>query len=118
MYRIISTADGSEIGTVERPNFIRKSSAGCYIQTDEENALGIAYRGTPYNLEDREGLGAPESVRLIECDAGELAADTSAAVSENAERITEAEDAMCEQDATVTARLDAIEDALCELDKN
>ena len=72
MYKIISIADGREIGKAENPHFIRKSSAGCYIQTDEENALGVSYRGTPYNLEGREGLDAPETVRLIECDAGEV----------------------------------------------
>ena len=118
MFRIISAGDGREIGIVEKPRFIRKSSAGCYIQADEETAQGIAHRGTPYALEGREGIEEAEAVRLIECDAGELASDTAAVVAENTERIGETEDALCEQDAVVTARLDAIEDALCELDKN
>ena len=118
MYKIISTADGREIGAAEKPHFIRRSSAGCYVQADEETALGVAYRGTPYNLEGRENLGAKETVRLIEFDAGEKATDTAAAVSENTERITGTEDALCEQDAAVQERFAAIEDALCELDKN
>ena len=111
MYRIIKADDGAVIGSTEAPRFIKKSSAGCFVQTDEANAQGVAFKGTPYNLRDREGVDAEETVIVIEFDGAEVTADT-------ADKVVEIEDAMCEQDTAVEERLAAIEDALCELDKN
>lgn len=71
MYRIVNTTTGQDVGKTDKPHFIVKHSNGCYVHTDEENAQGVAYRGTPYNLLDREGVGAEETVMLIECDAGD-----------------------------------------------
>ena len=83
MYRIINTNDGVEIGCTEAPRFIRKSSAGCYVQTDELAAQGIAFKGTPYNLRDREGVGAEETVLLVEFDGGEVVGTTAEAEAQN-----------------------------------
>lgn len=87
MYRIINANGGVEIGSTEAPRFIRKNSAGCYVQTDEKNAQGIAYKGTPYNLQGREGVDAEDSVLLFEFDAGGEAEMTAAAVAANSAAI-------------------------------
>lgn len=71
MFKLINSETGVEVGNTERPRFIKKSSAGCYIQATEEEAQGVALRGTPYNLAEREGVGAPETVYLMETDGGE-----------------------------------------------
>lgn len=73
MYRIIKEKTGAEVGSTEKPIFIRKKSNGCYVQTSEAEAQGIAFKGTPYNLFGREGVGADETVMLVEFDGGETA---------------------------------------------
>lgn len=111
MYRIIKTDDGAVIGSTEKPTYIYRKYTGCFVQTNERNAQGVAYKGTPYNLRDREGVGANETVIVIEFDGAEVTAD-------NAEKVIGIENALCEQDAAAEERLAAIEDALCELDRS
>ncbi|MBR1397722.1 MAG: hypothetical protein IJ563_09355 [Selenomonadaceae bacterium] len=89
MYRIINTKDGSVIGSTEAPRFIKKKYTGCYIQSDEKNAQGVAYQGTPYNLHGRDGIGADDTVLLIEYDAGTEADRNAAAIAENSAAIDE-----------------------------
>ena len=113
MIQIISTITGATIGYTEKPRFIKISSSGVFIQTDEENAQGIAYRSKPYNLRDREGLGVEDTVMLIVVDSGTILTQAE----QTAAAVTNLEDALCEQDTSIEERLATIEDALCELDK-
>ncbi len=88
MYKIISTKDGSTVGSTEKLYFIKKKeSTGCYIQTDEQNAQGVAYLGTAYNIQGRDGVGADDTVFLIEYDAGTEVDKNSAAIAENSAAI-------------------------------
>ena len=88
MYKIIDTKDGAVIGSAERLLFIRKKpSTGCYISTTKEDAQGIAFQGTPYNLQGRDGVGAEDTVILVEVDAGTEADETAAALAENSAAI-------------------------------
>ena len=89
MYRIINTKDGSVIGRTEAPRFIKKKYTGCYIQSDELSAQGVAYQGIPYNLHGRDGIGADDTVLLIEYDAGTEADRNAAAIAENSAAIDE-----------------------------
>lgn len=73
MYKLINTNGGAVIGTTESPRFIYKKSTGCFVETNEAEAQGIAFKGTPYNLFGREGVGADETVMLVEFDGGETA---------------------------------------------
>ena len=82
MFKIINVKDGKAIGSTETPRFIKKSSAGCYIQTDEENAQGVAYENAAYNLQGRDGIGVEDTV-----DAGAEADKNSAAIAENSAAI-------------------------------
>ena len=113
MYKIISDLDHREIGVVVEPRFIRKSTSGSYIQTDKENALGIAYRSVAYNLNGHEDFGAPETVSLFEIDIGDVTSD----ILSNNQELQSIEDVLCEQDTSLNRWMNAIEDALCELDK-
>ena len=88
MFKIINTKDGSTIGSTEKLQFIKKkNSTGCYVQTDEENAQGVAYLGTAYNIQGKDGVGADDTVILIEYDAGTEADKNSAAIAENSAAI-------------------------------
>ena len=66
MYKI-QTPTGETFLT-EKPNFIRVHSNGCYILTEQSNAEGVAYHGTPYLFKDGavcvEFDGADEIRRL------------------------------------------------------
>lgn len=75
MYRIIKEKTGAEVGSTEKPIFIRKKSNGCYVQTSEAEAQGIAFKGTPYNLFGRKGVGADETVMLVEFDGGDAVSE-------------------------------------------
>lgn len=71
MYKLINTNGGAVIGTTESPRFIYKKSTGCFVETNEANAQGVAYKGAAYNLFGREGVGVDGTVMLVEYDAGE-----------------------------------------------
>lgn len=84
MYKIIDTKDGAVIGRTETPLFIRKKeTTGCYVQTKAESAQGVAYRGTAYNLQGKDGVGATDTVILVEVDAGTEVDETAAILAEN-----------------------------------
>ena len=88
MYKIINIKDGSTVGSTEKLYFIqKKESTGCYVQTDEQNAQGVAYLGTAYNIQGRNGVGADDTVILIEYDAGTESDKNSAAIAENSAAI-------------------------------
>ena len=77
MYKIIDTRDGAVIGTTDKPLFIRKKpSTGCYVSTVAEEAQGIAFQGTPYNLQGKDGVGAEKTVLVVEFDLGTIADKT------------------------------------------
>lgn len=92
MYKIINATDGSEIGKVEKPNYIKiKESTGVRIPLKKDepisNAQGIAYRDSAYNLQGTDGVGADISVFLIEMDGGIATTDNTAAITANSEAI-------------------------------
>ena len=72
MYRLILTRNGAEAGMTETPRFIKRSSTGVYVETDEAAAEGVAYKGAAYNLQGRTGVGAEETVMLISFDSGDI----------------------------------------------
>lgn len=72
MNQIINVSTGDTIGYAESVRYIKRSSSGAFVQTDEEHAQGIAYMSKPYNLYGREGLGLEDTARLIPIDSGEI----------------------------------------------
>ena len=87
MFKIIKLKDGSTVGSTEKPHFIKKSSAGCFIRADEQNAQGIAYNNAAYNLQGRNGIGVEDTVFLVEYDAGTETDKNSVAIAENSAAI-------------------------------
>ena len=82
MYKIINIKGGNEIGSTENPRYIKKKDTGCYIQTDETNAQGIAYKGTAYNLQGRDGIDVVDTVFLLEVDGGIETDNNAAAIAD------------------------------------
>lgn len=78
MYKIVNVKDGSVIGNVETPNYIKKKpSTGCYVNANTKTAQGISYQGKAYNLQGKESLGAEDTVILVQFDIGELVSQTN-----------------------------------------
>lgn len=107
MYRLIDTDNGAIIGLVSEPLYIRISpSNGSLVATEPRLAQGVAYKSTPYNLMGKDGVNAEKTVLVEELDITDLVFN-----------IPDLENAICEMDIAYEARISAIEDALCELDK-
>lgn len=113
MYKIINTESGEQLGIVISPNYIlKKEETDNLITVKANNAEGVAYRSTPYNLLGKQGVGAEETVVLVEFDEGEMLEELKSGI----DLIPMLEDALCEIDEANEERLAAIEDALCEMD--
>lgn len=80
MYRIIKT-DGTELGMTENPLYIRVSGEGCFVPCEENEAVGVAFDSTAYNLFGHEDIDA-ETVILSPVDGGAYLAAQQSAVDE------------------------------------
>lgn len=56
--KIIKASDGTVLALTEDVTYIKKADNGCYILCPEPDASGISYAGTPYQLFDRDQMGA------------------------------------------------------------
>lgn len=113
MFKIINSDTGEQLGIILLPTYIRKKAeTGALITAKANNADGIAYHSTPYNLLGKVGVGAEETVVLEEFDEGEMLEELKDAT----DLIPMLEDALCEIDEANEERIAAIEDALCEMD--
>lgn len=61
MYRIFKE-DGTEIGVADELNYIKVSSNGTFILCEEDEAVGIAFNGTPYSFMGTEGIESLDKV--------------------------------------------------------
>lgn len=71
MYRI-TKEDGSYIGITESVRYIKIGSNGCFVQTDKNHAIGVAFKNTPYNLSGYNNIAGADSVIISEVDVGSL----------------------------------------------
>lgn len=71
MYRIIKTSDGTELGAVERVNYIRIADNGSFTPANHVNAIGVAYKSKPYNLVGHSDIEGAETVVVSAIDAGD-----------------------------------------------
>lgn len=83
MFIIKNAETGKEIGRADKLVYIRKHKKnGSYVGATEEQAEGIAFRGTPYALFGKDGVDGP-AVVLMHADAGEAIGDTIVAEAKN-----------------------------------
>ena len=72
MYQIIK-ADGIELGITDNIIYIKvKEDTGNFIPCLEEEAIGVAFNGTPYNLIGHNEIAEAETVIVSEIDNGDL----------------------------------------------
>lgn len=119
MYEIIS--EGHIIALVEKPRFVKvNEDSGAYVETQHDDAIGIAVNGTVYNIDGRNDIPDMPQVVVKECSASEYIFSHGAKITENEKKtgsaFIEVESAVCELDAMTNNRLDEVEAALCEID--
>lgn len=69
MFRIIKT-DGTELGITDSVNYIKIGASGCFAPTTKEDAIGVAFQSTPYNLVGHEEIEGADTVIVSAIDGG------------------------------------------------
>lgn len=82
MYRITKAEGGVVVGCTDKPLYIKVKN-GSYIQTTEEEAQGVAFRGVAYPFIGNEESIEGDAVVLSAFDGGEVVGITSAAEEKN-----------------------------------
>ena len=73
MYRII-TLDGTELGMTDSVLYIKITESGSFAPTTKDEAIGVAFRSTPYNLVGHSDIEGADTVVVAKCDGGALVA--------------------------------------------
>jgi len=69
MVRIIRASDRKELGITDAPTYI-KLGDNCFTNATEQDAIGVAYQSTPYNLLGHDEIKGAETVILSPVDSG------------------------------------------------
>lgn len=70
MYRIIKI-DGTELGITDSVNYIKIGASGSFTTATKEDAVGVAFNSTPYNLFGYSEIEGAETVLVSEIDGGQ-----------------------------------------------
>ena len=74
----IVKSNGTELGVTDSVLFIRVSAEGTYIEATEEEAVGVAFDGTAYNLPGHSEIEGADTVALIPITMDEYLKELSA----------------------------------------
>ena len=91
MFKIITTS-GTELGMTDSVRFIKLSSEGSFIEATKDEADGIAFKGSPYNLAGQNAIDGAETVLVIETDGGGEVADLRATTARQAEELAQSDE--------------------------
>lgn len=69
MYRIIKT-DGTELGITDQVTYIKFGANGCFTNAAVEDAIGVAFSSTPYNLFGHDEIEGTDTVIVSQIDGG------------------------------------------------
>lgn len=69
MYRIIKT-DGTELGITDQVNYIKFGASGCFTNATVEDAIGVAFDSTSYNLFGYSEIEDADTVIVSKIDGG------------------------------------------------
>ena len=69
MYRIIKT-DGTELGITDQVTYIKFGANGCFTNATVEDAIGVAFNSTPYNLFGHDEIEEADTVIVSQIDGG------------------------------------------------
>ena len=72
MYRIVKI-DGTELGITDFVNYIKIGASGDLANATEEDAIGVAFNGEPFNLIGHEDIDGVDTVVVSKIDGGNMA---------------------------------------------
>lgn len=75
MYRIINSNSGANLGAVDKVFYIKIGESGDFTPANENDAIGVALNGVPYNLFGHNEIKDADNVVLSEFDGGALVAE-------------------------------------------
>lgn len=79
MYRVVTT-EGTELGITDSVLFIKISPEGTYIEATADEAVGIAFESTPYNLMGHTEIKDAKTVILVETTLAQVMKEQTAMV--------------------------------------
>lgn len=91
MFKIITTS-GTELGFTDSVRFIKRSSEGTFVEATKDEAVGIAFNSSPYNLAGKNEIEGAEAVLIIETDAGREVSELRATTARQAEELQQADE--------------------------
>ena len=71
MYRVIKI-DGTELGIVDSVTYIKFGISGDYTVATEQDAIGVAFDSTPYNLIGHDEIQGADTVVVSKVDGGSM----------------------------------------------
>lgn len=71
MYRIITT-EGTELGLADSVLFIKKNTDGTLIEASRKDAIGLAYKGTAYNLPGHTEIEGAKTAVAVQVSAAQI----------------------------------------------
>ena len=72
MYRITNISTGADLGAVDKVVYIKIGESGDFTNAAENEAIGVALSGTPYNLMGHDEIEGADTVVVSEFDGGAL----------------------------------------------
>lgn len=72
MYRVINI-DGTELGITDSVQYIKIGASGDLTPCSIEEAVGVAFQSTPYNLVGHSDIADADTVVVSKVDGGVLA---------------------------------------------
>lgn len=78
----ITTIDGLEIGIVESVDYIKISKSNCFIPAEQEDAIGVAFNGVPYNLFGSNEIEDADTVLVSQFNGGEYISEQQKAIDD------------------------------------
>ena len=96
MFRIVTTT-GKELGFTEQVRYIKINERnGCFNACDQKDAIGVAFKSTPYNLFGHSDIADAETVLVVQVDSGEEVYRTEKTVQNLTEQLAETDEAAIE----------------------
>lgn len=82
MYKI-TLKSGKTLGYTDNIRYIKKHRNGCFVQVSFDKAQGIAFKSTPYSLDEDGRLdGAVDTVTVEQMEDGDIVLDNTSDISD------------------------------------
>lgn len=107
MYKIITTS-GTELGLVDSVRFIKISPEGALVEASKDEAVGIAFNSSPYNLAGKNEIKGAESVLIIDVDAGKELSDLRDITARQSEELRQTDETAIALYESITQQNDVI----------